>query len=231
MQRFFSPLCIKLYALLAVCLTAFHAWPHLQRSEWNRERLYRQLLAGTDKQRLAAAEQLVTSGGGDQLLKALQSDSPSVRTMAISALFDLWAAQEGDEAAFLLQVANDSLERKNLKGALSHLTRLTRTHPFFAEGWNRRATLLWQLGQVEQALADCRKAVRLNPEHFAAWQGMGLCQFKLGDLAGAIKSFREALKLMPHDRPTQRFLHWAEETHRHERKNRPSTTPSIGEEV
>ncbi len=231
MRRFLSPLCLRLYAFLAVFLVVFHAWPHALRSEWNRERLYRQLLAGTDRERIAAAGQLVAWGGEDQLLKALQSDSASVRTVAISALFDLWAAQEGDEAAFLLQVASNSLERKNLQGALNHLTRLTRAHPFFAEGWNRRATLLWQLGQVEQALADCRKAVLLNPEHFAAWQGMGLCQVRLGDLPAAIRSFQQALKLIPHDRQTQRYLRWAEETRQRERQHRPRPAVPAGELV
>lgn len=222
---------MRLYAFLAVFLGVFHAWPHALRSEWNRERLYRQMVAGTDKERIAAAEHLVAWGGEEQLLKALQSDSASVRTVAISALFDHWAAREGEEALYLLQVANNSLERKNLRGALNHLTRLTRSHPFFAEGWNRRATLLWQLGQVEQALADCRKAVLLNPEHFAAWQGMGLCQVRLGDLPAAIRSFQQALRLLPHDRQSQRNLRWAEDMLRQERSRQRPSPPLVGELV
>lgn len=231
MRRFFTPLCVRLYAFFALFLVLFHAWPHALRSEWNRERVYRQLLSGNEKERLAAAEKLVAYGGREQLLKALRSDSASVRTVAISALFDIWIAQEGEEAAFLLQVAGNSIERKNIQGALNHLTRLTRTHPFFAEGWNRRATLLWQLGQVEQSLADCRKAVLLNPEHFAAWQGMGLCQVKLGNLEAATKSFQQALKLVPHDRQTQRYLRWAEETLKRERQMRPKQVEPKGELV
>lgn len=217
--------------LLALFLAAFYTWPHAMRSEWNRDRLYRQLLSGNDKERIAAAEQLVAYGGREQLLQALRSDSASVRTVAISALFDIWVAEEGEEAAFLLQVANGSIERKNIQGALNHLTRLTRTHPFFAEGWNRRATLLWQLGQVEQSLADCRKAVLLNPEHFGAWQGMGLCQVRLGDLTAATKSFQQALKLIPHDRQTQRYLRWAEETLKREKQQRPKLPEPPGELV
>ena len=166
-----------------------------------------------------------------QLLKALRSDSASVRTVAISALFDIWVAQEGEEAAFLLQVAGNSIEQKNIRGALNHLTRLTRTHPFFAEGWNRRATLLWQLGQVEQSLSDCRKAVLLDPEHFGALQGMGLCQVRLGNLAEAIKSFQQALKIIPHDRQTQRYLHWSEDTLKREQQRRPKQPETPGELV
>jgi tetratricopeptide (TPR) repeat protein len=230
-RRFFTPLCVRLYAFLALFLVAFYAWPHAMRSEWNRERLYRQLLSGTEKERIAASEKLVAYGGREQLLKALQSDSASVRTVAISALFDIWVAAEGEEAAFLLQVAGNSIERKNIQGALNHLTRLTRMHPFFAEGWNRRATLLWQLGQIEQSLTDCRKAVLLNPEHFAAWQGMGLCQMRLGDLAAATKSFRQALRLIPHDRQTQRYLRWAEETLKREQQMRPKQAEPTGELV
>ena len=231
MRRFFSPLCVRLYAFLALFLALFYAWPHAMRSEWNRERLYRQLLSGNDKERIAAAENLVAYSGREQLLKALRCDSASVRTVAISALFDIWVAAEGEEAAFLLQVAGNSIERKNIQGALNHLTRLTRTHPFFAEGWNRRATLLWKLGQVEQSLADCRKAVILNPEHFAAWQGMGLCQVRLGDLAAATKSFQHALKLIPHDRQTQRYLRWAEDTLKREKQMRPKQAEPVGELV
>lgn len=231
MRRFLTPTCRRLYAFLALFLALFYAWPHAVRSEWNRERLYRQLLSGGDKERIAAAEQLVAYGGREQLLQALQSDSATVRTVAISALFDIWVAEEGEEAAFLLQVAGNSIEQKNIRGALNHLTRLTRTHPFFAEGWNRRATLLWKLGQVEESLADCRKAVILNPEHFAAWQGMGLCQVRLGDLDAAMKSFQQALRVVPHDRQTQRYLRWAEDTLKREKLRQPKPAEPVGELV
>ena len=228
MRRFFTPLCVRLYLLLAACLAVNFAWPHVLRSEWNRERLYRQVLAGTDKERIAAAEQLVRYDGQEQLLKALRSDSLSIRTVAVSALFDLWMAGGSEEAALILRVADSSMERKNVKGALNHLTRLTRTHPFFAEGWNRRATLLWQLGEVEKALADCRKAVLLNPDHFAAWQGMGMCHLRLGDLPAAVKAFQNALKLMPHDRGTLRNLQWCEEMIRRDKlKEKPAPVEEI----
>lgn len=228
MRRFFTPLCVRLYLLLAVCFAVNFAWPHAMRSEWNRERLYRQMLASAGKERIAAAEQLVRYDGQEQLLKALRSDSLSLRTVAVSALFDLWMGDASEEAALILRVADSSIERKNAKGALNHLTRLTRTYPFFAEGWNRRATLLWQLGEVEKALADCRKAVLLNPDHFAAWQGMGMCHLRLGELSAAVKAFQNALKLMPHDRGTLRNLQWCEELLRREkREGKPATTDEI----
>jgi len=221
---------VRLYAFLALFLVVFFAWPHVMRTEWNRERLYHQLLSGDSKERIAAAEQLVAYDGREQLLKALQSDSASIRTVAISALFDMWVAREGEEAALILQVACNSIERRNIKGAFSNLTKLTQMHPFFAEGWNRRATLLWQLGQFEQALADCRKAVLLDPEHFAAWQGMGLCQVRLGDLQAAVKSFQQALKIIPHDRQTRRYLQWSEDMLKREQQTRPKEQP-VGEPV
>lgn len=228
MRRFFTPLCVRLYLVLAISIAVNIWWPIALRSEWNCERLYRQMLAGSEKERIAAAELLVRYGGQEQLLKALRSDSLSIRTVAISALFDLWMAEGSEEAALMLRVADSSIERKNVKGALNHLTRLTRSHPFFAEGWNRRATLLWQLGEVEKALADCRKTVLLNPDHFPAWQGLGMCHLRLGDLSAAAKAFQTALKLMPHDRTTQRKLQWCEEMIRREKsKNKPAPVEEI----
>lgn len=219
--------------MLAICVGLNATWPRAVRSEWNRDRLYREMLAGNDKERIAAAEALVAAGGREQLMKALQSDSASIRTVAASALYDIWMTQEGEEAAFLLQVAGNSLEHKNLKGALSHLNRLTSTHPFFAEGWNRRATLLWQLGLVEKALADCRKVVLLNPDHFAAWQGMGTCHLRLGNYEPAVKAFEQAAKLMPYDRTVQRNLRLSQEMLQREKK-RPAPTRApepVGEAV
>jgi len=84
------------------------------------------------------------------------------------------------------------------------------------------------LGEVEKALADCRKAVLLNPDHFAAWQGLGMCHLRLGDLPAAVKAFQNALKLVPHDRATLRNLQWCEEMIRREKpKGKPAPVDEI----
>lgn len=211
MNRLFTPLLKRLYPLLAVLVLLYLSVQFLPRSSWNKERLYRQLLTGDPQQRLAAAADLVDLGGQAQLVRALRSDSPLTRDLASRGLWDLWFHAAGDEAYQFVQAAVQLSERRDYTDALGLLDHVTKSYPRFAEGWNRRATLYWQMGEYDKSIADCRTVVRLNPDHFAAWQGMGLCQFLTGDLAGACRSLRVAGRIAPHDEHTRKLLRRCED--------------------
>jgi tetratricopeptide (TPR) repeat protein len=130
----------------------------------------------------------------------------------MSSLWDLWARAGGHEAFRRVQAANRAVERKAYSEALDLLTQLISDYPTFAEGWNRRATVYWEMGRCEESVADAHRVVALNPNHFAAWQGLGLCYARLGDLGEACRCIREALRVNPHDPALQSFLNRCEET-------------------
>ena len=210
-HRFFTPLLRRLYGFLAAFVIVYAAFHFAQYTRWNKERLYRRLLAGDRRQKLTAAFDLAWLGGQEQLLHALKSASASVREIAADSLWNLWFHAAGQEAFRLAQSANVAMERQKFPEALAILNRTIAKYPNFAEGWNRRAVLYWQRGQYEESIADCKQVVALNPHHFGAWQGMGLCQLHVGELAGACQSFRAALKINPHDRGLRRMLQQCEE--------------------
>ena len=212
--RFFTPLLRRLYVLLGAFLFVYGSVLLVENSEWNKERLYRKLISGEREEKLAAVADLIYFKGQVQLVRALQSKSVAVRSIAISSLWDLWFHAGGEEAFQMIKVADQAAERGAIKEALAVLTSLTQEYPDFAEGWNRRGTLYWQLGKDENAIADARKVIALNPDHFGAWQGMGMCQLRLGDWASASKSFRAALKINPHDRSLRDLLWRCEELFR-----------------
>jgi tetratricopeptide (TPR) repeat protein len=84
-------------------------------------------------------------------------------------------------------------------------------NPRFAEGWNQRASVLWQMGQYEKSIRDSERAVTLNPNHYGAWQGMGVCRLKLGEIVEACRCLRAALKIVPYDTPTREALESCEQ--------------------
>ena len=211
MNRFFTPLLRRVYVFFAAFLAVYLVLALVQRSAWNKERLYAKLLSGQREARLAAAAGLIQLGAQDQLLRALRTRSPVARDLAENALWELWFRAAGDEAYELTMKALRAVEKGDFAGALNLLDKITAQYPRFAEGWNRRAKLYWQVGKYQESLADCRKVVELNPVHFAAWQGLAMCQVHLGDVEAAAQAVRKALQIKPHDGPARRFLRHCED--------------------
>ena len=183
----------------------------LQHSNWYKQRLFQQLLAGDGQQRLRAASALAHFGAQEQLLAGLKADASETRDVARRALEYLWFTSAGRRANQLLEEAFQAAEKQDFQTALTLLDGLLRKFPNYAEGWNRRASLFWQMGEYEKSIADCQKAIALNPNHYGAWQGIGVCRVQLGDIAEACRCLRAALKISPFDDATRHCLEKCEE--------------------
>jgi tetratricopeptide (TPR) repeat protein len=205
-HRLFTPLLRRLYILFGAFLVVYASALLVENSPWNKERLYRKLISGDHEEKISAVADLVYLRGQEQLVHALKARSRDVREIAINSLWDLWFHEAGETAFQQVQAARAATERQAFPEALAILTRVTQVYPDFAEGWNRRGTLYWQLGRYEKAIVDARRVLDLNPDHFGAWQGLGLCQMQLGDWEDAADSFRAALKINPHDQSLLELL-------------------------
>jgi len=211
--------------LISGCL-AFLALHFAQRTTWYKKYLYKQLLAGNEDQQLRAASTLVLLGGQTQLLEAIRAEQPGPRAVAKKALEYLWFNSSGPEAYRLTQAAFEASEDRQFEKALGLLNTLVARFPNFAEGWNQRASVFWQMGEYEKSIEASRHALELNPDHYGAWQGMGVCRIKLGDIREACRCLRAALKILPHDEPTRNALKNCEELLR---RTTPSDRPAAAE--
>lgn len=200
MNPFFTPLLRRAYVAFALITAAHLAWPVVMKSAWNRERLLR-VLTTADKPaaRARAAADLASYGGEEQLLAALREPSGAVQDAAAAALLQLWFNRGGLDEMQLLERAQGFLENRQTRRALVVLNYVTRNYPFYAGGWDCRATIHWKLGNLRKAESDCRKVVLLNPNHFAAWRSLGVCQLAQGRVAEASESLRQALLIAPED--------------------------------
>ncbi len=196
---------------LAVLCSFYLSFDRVQHSTWFKERLYHRLVSGNEQEQLRAASGLAHLGGQAQLLAALKSEIPTVRDFAQRALEYIWFQAAGNKANKMVEDAFQAAEKKDFPTALGLLNTLIQKYPKYAEGWNRRASVYWQMGQYEKSIADCERALALNPNHYGAWQGIGVCRVQLGDFAEACRCLRAVLKITPYDDSTRRCLQKCEE--------------------
>jgi tetratricopeptide (TPR) repeat protein len=189
--------------LLAAVLigTAAHAGP-LTRS---------QALAAMGQEqaetRLAGVDRLAEIGrmaDAERLLDSLRDDDPRVREAASVAVWRVWS-RSGDPAIDKLFARGvDQMRASALDDALRTFSEIVRRKPAFAEGWNKRATIYFLLGQNEKSLADCAEVFRRNRNHFGALAGAGQIHLRLGDLQRALAFLRRAVEINPNlDGPAQ----------------------------
>ena len=69
--------------------------------------------------------------------------------------------------------------------------------PGWAEGWNKRATVLYLMNKYHSSLNDIEEVLLLEPRHFGALSGQALVYIKLGEYEKAIKSYKAAKKYIP----------------------------------
>ena len=67
----------------------------------------------------------------------------------------------------------------------------------WAEAWNKRATVLYLMGEFEKSQKDIDKVLSLEKRHFGALSGQGLVQTALENYQKAIDSYIETHKIYP----------------------------------
>jgi tetratricopeptide (TPR) repeat protein len=206
-----SRLLRRLCLLVILFCVGYLAMQGIRHTPWFKQRLFTRLLTGEYQQQLHAAVTLAQLGAQEQLLAGLKAESATARELARRSLEFLWFNAAGDEAYQLLQAAYQTAEQGAHEAALAILDRLVEKFPRFAEGWNRRAAVLWELGRHAESLADCERALALNPNHYGAWQGIGICRLQQGDVSEACRCLRAALQIAPHDEATRQSLQQCEE--------------------
>ena len=133
----------------------------------------------------------------DRLVTRLRDDSEEVRLVAATAMWQIWG-RSGDAAIdALYQRGVRQMEMSQIPQALVTFTEIIRRKPAFAEGWNKRATLHYLMGNFELSLRDCDEVIKRNPNHFGALSGYGQIYLNLGDLEKALGYFEKALAVNP----------------------------------
>ena len=131
------------------------------------------------------------------LLKALRDSDEDTRQHAEQAIWRIWSRSGNQEVDGLYQTGIEQMEAGELQQAVATFTRIIKLKPDFAEGWNKRATLYFLVGDLRKSLADCDQVMKRNPYHFGALSGYALIYTRLEYYDRALEYSRRALKVNP----------------------------------
>lgn len=134
----------------------------------------------------------------DGLFSKLRDAPGPTEAQAIEgAIWSIWTQSDDGAVRALMEDGVSAMSRRDYRRALQKFEQMVAIAPDFAEGWNKRATVHYLMGNFSDSLADVAKTLALEPRHFGALSGRGLIYIQLEDDKRALDAFEEALAIHP----------------------------------
>ena len=135
----------------------------------------------------------------DELFSQLKSaPSADEADALVQQIWAIWFAPSVPELADRMKAAGAAQVQGDPGKALGIFDSIVKDYPDYAEGWNQRATLYYELGDYDASLADIAKVLALEPRHFGALSGRVLIELKQGKRDDALKDMQAALAIDPY---------------------------------
>jgi len=131
------------------------------------------------------------------LVSALRDADERVRGLAERALWEVWSRSGNEDVDHLLRAGVAEMQHGQLEASIDTFSEVIRRRPDFAEGWNKRATVYYLVGEYRKSAADCDEVLKRNPAHFGALSGYGMIWLRLDEPARALERFEQALAVNP----------------------------------
>ena len=94
----------------------------------------------------------------------------------------------------MLSVGSGFINNNEYAKAVEIFTKVIDLDPTWAEAWNKRATVLYIIGEFEKSQNDIDQVLKLEKRHFGALAGQGLVNIELENYEKAIESYKEFKK-------------------------------------
>ena len=134
----------------------------------------------------------------DKLFDELENLNSKLTSEIEQQIWKIWSTHPTNKELTVKLEEGSSLVRVNefLK-AIEIFTEVIDKDPNWAEAWNKRATVLYLIGDYQASQNDINKVLSLEKRHFGALAGQGLVNIKLKNYEKAIKSYQQVLEIYP----------------------------------
>ena len=113
-------------------------------------------------------------------------------------IWKIWSTHpNNDDLTSMLSVGSNFVNNNQYPKAVEIFTKVIELDPSWAEAWNKRATVLYMMGEFEKSQNDIDEVLKLEKRHFGALAGQGLVNIKLEKYEKALMSYEEAVKIYP----------------------------------
>jgi len=161
----------------------------------------------TPGQVLAAKHGSDPTAGLDGLFQQLQSAPTYEKALGIEQLiWGLWMNNDQPLVTSRMQIGVYFMQQGRLDMAYQVFSDVVKLDPTYAEGWNKRATVAYMMGQLQPSIIDIQKTLALEPRHFGALSGLGLIHILSGQPETALKVFKKVLEIYPQNIGAQKKI-------------------------
>lgn len=195
--RIFPKLCLMLVLVSAAVIML----PAAAALSQEAQQFHRELLQEDDPDARHSALEWLSKHGDERavtdILDVLQNSDAESRKLAEMALWAIWGRSGDRYIDDMLATGSQMLASARLVESIRLFDEIIRLRPDFAEGYNKRATALYYMGEFERSMVDIEATLRRNPYHFGALSGAGLVMIAMQRPFQALTYIERALAINP----------------------------------
>jgi len=134
----------------------------------------------------------------DKLFNELKVENSNLVFETEQKIWQIWSTHpSNDELTNMLNKGSNFVNNNQLSKAVEIFTEVILKDPNWAEAWNKRATVLYLMGDFIKSQNDIDEVLKLEKRHFGALAGQGLVNIQLKNYEKAIRSYEEAMLIYP----------------------------------
>jgi len=113
-------------------------------------------------------------------------------------IWEIWSTHPTDQKLTKMLAQGSALMNNRMfKEAIIIFDQVIDLDPEWAEAWNKRATVLYLVGEYQKSQNDIDQVLKLEKRHFGALAGQGLVNIELKNYEKAIISYKKAKEIYP----------------------------------
>ena len=134
----------------------------------------------------------------DFLFNQLKNENKETAYKIEQQIWSLWSTHPTNQKLTAkLEEGSMFVRNQQLTKARDIFTEVINIDQNWAEAWNKRATVLYMMGEFQKSQDDIDKVLALEARHFGALAGQGLVNIQLRNYEKAIRSYEQAKEIYP----------------------------------